>query len=610
MRSLFLLLFSLSFLSAYAQVQTVTFQPDYTDGQDAHVSSAAGTSNYSTSSSFRVGTLKGTIQIYPNPPSNYDYYMRSFIKFDDLASIPSNAVILEAKIHLSRYDATYSSGHSNAAYLTPLNSSISWDESTITFSNMPSISEIYVAINNDAAISSVSSSTETWEVYDVTNTVDYFVNNPSSNEGWELRLDEEDPSGSTYSNYRFYRASNYSTDASKRPKLEVTYYLPPPEITGTVTHSEYEMNNGAIDATVSGGTPPYVSYDWYDGQTDTYFATTQDVSDLAPGWYGLKVEDDEGIIGTQIFVVGEECKKSTIVIDPPEDFGKDITIMNGEHSNQNTNSSVFLSGYLQAMAPIGQPQPPPYAAYGLWGFDIMGLWDAQNNLIFPLQSAQAKVYESSRNNIISGVDYFGKLITESWVEENTVYSNAPAYTSNSNDWEDYNFINNSGIYSAELDVLDYLSDDGEVSFYSFLDISSAGYTTSSRYSWALHSSDASNALYRPTMTVTIGEICQSVQLKYEDELDGQFYDINQGGYLIFEYDEEYNVSELIFEIYDAETGDIVKNQDNLLYSSLSIGDNRIAFNFGNPSNTISSGYYILKVTDPKGEIRKLRFYIH
>jgi hypothetical protein len=57
-------------------------------------------------------------------------------------------------------------------------------------------------------------------------------------------------------------------------------------------------NNGAIDITISGGTPPY-TYFWSNG------ATTQDISGVEAGTYDVLIEDANGCSTTGSFSVGE-----------------------------------------------------------------------------------------------------------------------------------------------------------------------------------------------------------------------------------------------------------------------------------------------------------------
>ncbi|MFK7757580.1 MAG: choice-of-anchor L domain-containing protein [Flavobacteriales bacterium] len=66
--------------------------------------------------------------------------------------------------------------------------------------------------------------------------------------------------------------------------------------------------NGSIDATPSGGTVPYASFDWDNGADDI-----EDPQDLEGGIYNLILTDDNGCVSTLPVLVGES---DGIVLDP------------------------------------------------------------------------------------------------------------------------------------------------------------------------------------------------------------------------------------------------------------------------------------------------------
>lgn len=66
-------------------------------------------------------------------------------------------------------------------------------------------------------------------------------------------------------------------------------------IEGVSCHGE---NDGAIDLEVSGGTPPY-TYVWNNGDT------TEDIDNLAGGWYSVTVTDDNGCVAAAEYFVNE-----------------------------------------------------------------------------------------------------------------------------------------------------------------------------------------------------------------------------------------------------------------------------------------------------------------
>ena len=67
------------------------------------------------------------------------------------------------------------------------------------------------------------------------------------------------------------------------------------------------QNDGAIDISVSGGSPPYASYLWSPGGQ-----ITPDISGLSPGSYVVKVTDQEGCIG----VNSAEVKQAAPIVNP------------------------------------------------------------------------------------------------------------------------------------------------------------------------------------------------------------------------------------------------------------------------------------------------------
>lgn len=587
MKNFLSVLFALNCGIGFAQIQTLNTQPDESSSTDVTISSLLGAINNDY-----IGAWSSAGGITQNS--------RGYVKFSELSNIPDHAVILSAELKIYRNEISKNASEDVSCYIRRVTSS--WSESSTSNPSVTSVNQ--VSIPNESA-----STTETLESYEVKNLVEYMVANPAQNYGFRIYF--KNGIGGSHSRGRSYYSSAYSV-ASKRPQLIVKYYLPLPEISGDVTHCDFGQENGAIDVSVSGGSGSYTDYDWYDGQTESYFATTEDVSGLGPGWYGLKVEDDEGTVGTQIFVVGEECSNTTISINPPEEFAKDLHIIHGDEADLYSSfytNSYFRTGTIDFPGLFGNPDPPAVYYNGIWGFDVDGLWDGMGNPLFTFKAVNVQLTQGLKT-VHSSAELYGKLITQSWEEENTCYANAPSYSSNTSEWEYYDFINYSGVYQANVDVKSYFEDDGEVSFYNFIDLNGGGYSTNQSFYWDVNSSSYTNDIdQRPILTLNIDQSCQTVKLKHEDELDGQFYDVNLGGYLIFEYDEEYNVSEMIFEIYEASSGDVVKNQDDLPYNPISIGDNRVAFNFSAP-NSISEGYYILKVTDPKAEVKKLRFHIH
>ncbi len=77
----------------------------------------------------------------------------------------------------------------------------------------------------------------------------------------------------------------------------------------------YGLDNGSIDASVSGGTPPY-SYLWNTGQT------TFAINDLAPGTYSVTVTDTNGcfVVDSTTITYPEPLQDSIIFTEPSQCF--------------------------------------------------------------------------------------------------------------------------------------------------------------------------------------------------------------------------------------------------------------------------------------------------
>jgi len=144
--------------------------------------------------------------------SGIEFIVRSFIEFD-LNNIPSGTIIIKARLLLYAGDSPgHGSGHStlSGSNMCILNRVITpWEESTITWNNQPATTD------QDAVIMPESEDQMQDYFIDVTEMVQYMVDNPDSNYGFMLNLQTED----------YYRrmvfASSDCKDALKRPTLIV-----------------------------------------------------------------------------------------------------------------------------------------------------------------------------------------------------------------------------------------------------------------------------------------------------------------------------------------------------------------------------------------------------
>ncbi len=173
---------------------------------------------------------------------------RSFVQFD-LTHIPTNAIIISAELVLT---PMFISNEQSFNYNVRRVDSI-WLEGTINW-----------RIQNDEFISdgirieSPNSSSTLTHSINVDKHVQNMVNYPYNNHGWKISLDNETLVGDY--GVSFY-SSNY-TDASKRPKLSISYVLPI-EIDVEVSHCTPGNDDGTVDITINGGSGNYSNYGLY-----------------------------------------------------------------------------------------------------------------------------------------------------------------------------------------------------------------------------------------------------------------------------------------------------------------------------------------------------------
>lgn len=281
--------------SAWAQT-TVTFKPGPSAGEDAMVftldnncvpsdpsyTTTPAVVNYGTDPELVItrwtwnawGCGEGTI--------------RSFIRFNQLSTIPSGATIISAKLRLYTPATTVNWGN-NYYPGTPLpntnpgwvkrvepgagnpSSANNWNESTITWNSALGIAIDPVSAN--WATIPVSGSRHSWAVpdIDVTGMVQSIVSeqatDPYANNGFLLQLQTE-----VYYRQQVYASSDHS-DATLWPELEVTYvscnadfgYCSNSTSPYSYTFTANDPSQMAFDWTVNGnpaGNTPSITYNF------------------------------------------------------------------------------------------------------------------------------------------------------------------------------------------------------------------------------------------------------------------------------------------------------------------------------------------------------------
>jgi hypothetical protein len=214
--------FAIICYSSVCQTQrTVTFKPDSTIGQDASIGSLNGNLNDNNTpelwlDAWTWNSVPGTV--------------RSFLKFDELSTIPACATIIGAELKLygvtyytnidpvgnSCYPGSpYSSYCPNQGFIQKVTSS--WDAQTVTWNTQPTTTTVNQII--------IPASTSQWNEHFTDNSanivamVQDWVSNPATNYGFMLRMETE-------ARYRciFFASSDHPVD-SLHPELTVTYLL-------------------------------------------------------------------------------------------------------------------------------------------------------------------------------------------------------------------------------------------------------------------------------------------------------------------------------------------------------------------------------------------------
>jgi hypothetical protein len=144
----FLVMFLLTITSsqiAFSQT-TVIFKPNANIGKDANLF----TKDYSNFADLNFG-YEDVVKMNCWTWSGDFFIQRSLIKFEELSSIPTGAIITDVKLRLYGVNSTYADAnsvysgssfneYSNSVYVQRIASA--WDESTVTWNTQPTTSTI------------------------------------------------------------------------------------------------------------------------------------------------------------------------------------------------------------------------------------------------------------------------------------------------------------------------------------------------------------------------------------------------------------------------------------------------------------------------------------
>lgn len=292
-----LIVFLGSFLLSYSgNAQTTVALPME---KDAFFVSINSTTNFGTNDILAAGSFGVSDSIF-----------RTALQID-LNSIPSNVVILSAKLFL--YKNTDTTNLDTNFVLQRFESS--WSETGITYSNQPSV---------DAGSISLQSAIGGVFTFDITTAVSEMCAGLYSNYGWMVRGGNE-----TVNNGEQYFYSKEYSDAALHPYVEIVYSAPFEFINAVVNHAtDSTTSDGSIIPELAGGSHNYL-YNWIDGSTGGSLGTAATLTGLSYGWYGLHVTDaitnEEEYMA---FIVGAKNDEVTVDFKPGPNYTDDAIIYN------------------------------------------------------------------------------------------------------------------------------------------------------------------------------------------------------------------------------------------------------------------------------------------
>lgn len=143
------------------------------------------------------------------------------------------------------------------------------------------------------------------------------------NNGFRLKKSDE----TTVLNTTYFTRENGT--ASNRPQLVIQYYLRSYVSAAAIVHtSTLSSTDGSISPTVTNGSNTTMTYRWFNS-SGTQIATTQNLTGVGKGWYGLKYYGTTaGDTSYQAFIVGTECENVSITFNPGPNYMDDAQIIN------------------------------------------------------------------------------------------------------------------------------------------------------------------------------------------------------------------------------------------------------------------------------------------
>lgn len=524
--------------------------------------------------------------------SPFYYTYRTFVEYN-LSGIPEHAIITKATLKL------YPDSRAGSPVIHTARITNSWQENSVSWANQPSYT----------STQQVTASTldfQGWLNIDVKNHVQNMVAGVYPNNGWMLYHNNETENANKH---YIFRSDDHST-ASFHPKLEISYYIPMSVANAAIVHeSASGVNDGSVSPVLAGGPGGTYTYQWFDKNGAMPGKTALNLSGVPYGWYGVRVTSS--VAGTEpfyyAFLVGLNCEDVDIAFNPGPEFIDDA-IVQGPAGNAGaiTNFGNELFEVASDISLSGVAQRRTLIKFRLWVPAELNISESMLQLTGVMALSSENRFNQSR--LIRVVD--------EWHENIVTFSSIPGTLN------DIVTVIPEMLSSTEIKNIDILN------FWQFWQLDNTKnkgflfelqlYNTM----WAqqsYHSSDVANPSQRPKVDFTIS-VYNGDCLSYSEmkrKLDGGYsYAVN--GKLKFTTDEEYEVSGsnyLPFKIYDKqhkllESSDIngVMLNGSVAPLPLKFDDNRWILNVSSIPGMSAGEYYILEISNIKGDKRYLRFF--
>lgn len=470
MKRIFVLFAFLCSFLGYSQSLVVT-APTLYSTEDAHTYSGSTGTNYGT-----LGTMNVSVVTGPQ-------YYRSFLKFN-LSSIPSNAVITSATLRLTP-SGTENVSNSSELQLSLCNTT--WTETGITHSSN---------ISNNALPQYPTLTNSTWTAskrqFEIKDWIQAMVEGRLPNYGFRLKKTNE----TTVLNTTYFTREDAT--ASNRPQLIIQYYLRPYVSAATIVHtSTLSSSDGSISPTVTNGSNTTMNYRWYNS-SGTQIATTQNLTGVGKGWYGLKFYGSTvGDTTYQAFIVGTECENVSISFNPGPNYLDDAQIINlttgsgttvNNYSYSNGGDLTYTS--TQRAQLINWYNEKGLVRFRLWIDPTCQVNTA--NLVLTGNSHYAPTTTNPSEFVLN---------TSNWTEFGVAYANAPTYTATGK-------INLAAIATGNtnltVDIASFFNSwkTNNVNNFGFT-LQLQSFATDVARRMQFHSSDATTAANRPQITFSI-----------------------------------------------------------------------------------------------------------